>query len=203
MKPDDKARSQRRILLQALAAAPLVSLSGAALIAPAVLRAQPTPQCADNDEPTPRQTAGPFYKPRSPQRVSLLEAGMRGEALVLTGFVLSTSCQPVAGAVLDFWHCDSRGNYDNSGFRFRGHQFTGADGAFHLETLMPGLYPGRTRHIHVKVQAPNRPVLTTQLYFPGEADNSRDFIFRPELLMKLAEATAHKLARFDFVVDLG
>ena len=203
MKPDDKARSQRRILLQALAAAPLASLSGAALITPAVLRAQPTPQCADSDEPTPGQTAGPFYKPRSPQRVSLLDAGMRGEALVVTGFVLSTSCKPVAGAVLDFWHCDSRGNYDNSGFRFRGHQFTGADGGFRLETLIPGLYPGRTRHIHVKVQAPNRPVLTTQLYFPGEPDNSRDFIFRPELLMKLAEATERKLARFDFVVDLG
>ena len=48
---------------------------------------------------------------------------------------------------------------------------------------MPGLYTGRTRHIHVKVQAPDGPVLTTQLYFPGEPANDRDGIFSPELLL--------------------
>jgi len=39
---------------------------------------------------------------------------------------------------------------------------------------VPGIYVGRTRHFHLKVQAPNRPLLTTQLYFPGEAVNARD-----------------------------
>jgi protocatechuate 3,4-dioxygenase beta subunit len=64
---------------------------------------------------------------------------------------------------LDFWQADVNGAYDNVGFRFRGHQFTNAQGAFALTTIVPGLYPGRTRHIHVKMQAPGRPVLTTQL----------------------------------------
>ena len=69
----------------------------------------------------------------------------------------------VARALLDVWHADDRGGYDTAGFRLRGHQFTDGSGRFELETIVPGLYPGRTRHIHVKVQAPNGPILTTQL----------------------------------------
>ncbi len=42
-------------------------------------------------------------------------------------------------------------------------------GRYTLETIVPGEYPGRTQHIHVKVQAPNGPILTTQIYFPGVA----------------------------------
>src|SRR5204862_188663 len=78
--------------------------------------------------------------------------------------------------------------HDNAGFRLRGHQLTDAEGRYRLETILPGVYPGRTRHIHVKAQAPSRPALTTQLYFPGEAGNARDGIFDPELLVAFAEA---------------
>jgi protocatechuate 3,4-dioxygenase beta subunit len=65
--------------------------------------------------------------------------------------------------------------------------------------VVPGLYPGRTRHIHVKVQAPDRPVLTTQLYFPGEAENAADGIFRQELLLDVA---AGGRASFTFVLEV-
>ena len=68
---------------------------------------------------------------------------------------------------------------------------------------MPGLYPGRTRHFHVRVQAANRPVLTTQLYFPGEPGNQRDFIFNRDLVLKAQDAADGKVATFDFVLDLG
>jgi protocatechuate 3,4-dioxygenase beta subunit len=85
----------------------------------------------------------------------------------------------------------------------RGHQLTDAEGRYRLETVLPGVYPGRTRHIHVKAQAPNRPPLTTQLYFPGEAGNARDGIFDPALLVALADAAdGASAARFDFVLDL-
>ena len=67
---------------------------------------------------------------------------------------------------------------------------------------MPGLYPCRTRHFHVRVQAPRRSVLTTQLYFPGEPGNTRDGIFNPKLVLELSEAGG-KTGRFDFVVDAG
>jgi protocatechuate 3,4-dioxygenase beta subunit len=162
----------------------------------------PTPACPDDAQPTPRQTEGPFFKPDSPQRSSLLEPGIAGTKIVVSGLVLSTDCKPVARALVDFWQADDRGEYDNVGQRLRGHQFTDDQGRYRLETVVPGLYPGRTRHFHVKVQAPNRPVLTTQLYFPAEPQNQRDFIFNPQLVMKTQDAADGKLAAFDFVLDL-
>jgi protocatechuate 3,4-dioxygenase beta subunit len=160
-----------------------------------------TPACPDGDEPlTVAQTEGPYFKPNSPERVSLLAAGLGGTRLTLTGRVLTTTCQPVARALLDFWQADDKGVYDNTGFTMRGHQFTDEAGRYRLETVVPGLYPGRTRHIHVKVQAPNGPVLTTQLYFAGEARNASDGIFNPKLVMTIQDAPAGKQGAFDFVV---
>jgi protocatechuate 3,4-dioxygenase beta subunit len=157
----------------------------------------PTPACDDGDDPTPEQTEGPYFTPNSPERASLLEAGLDGERLTVAGTVVATDCRPVRRALLDFWQADAGGEYDNEGYRLRGHQFTDADGRFRLETIVPGLYPGRTRHIHVKVQAPDRPVLTTQLYFPGEPANASDGIFREELLLDRQGARAS----FTFVLE--
>ncbi len=161
-----------------------------------------TPACEDDDDPTPPQTAGPFYTPNTPLRTSLLEPGLGGTRLLLSGQVLSTKCTPIAGALLDFWHTDDAGDYDNEGYTFRGHQFADAAGRFTLETIVPGIYPGRTRHIHVRVQAPNQPILTTQLYFPGESGNQGDGIFDPVLLLELADAANGKEAQFTFVLDV-
>jgi protocatechuate 3,4-dioxygenase beta subunit len=166
-------------------------------------QAAPTPACGDDDDPTLAQTEGPFFTPSSPERVSLIESGINGTRLVLEGLVVSTSCQPVAGALVDFWQCDDAGNYDNQGYKLRGHQFTKADGGYRLETIVPGLYTGRTRHIHVKVQAPNRPVLTTQLYFPNEPGNQRDGIFNQSLVLdEYRDDSGGKAGRFQFVLNL-
>ncbi len=119
--------------------------------APAVT--PPLPTCATAPT-TPSVTEGPFYKRGSPARASLVEPGMPGTRITVAGYVLSTQCRPIAGAWLDFWQADGRGQYDVAGYRLRGHQFTNASGAFSLETILPGLYPGRTRHLHVKVRAP-------------------------------------------------
>ena len=43
------------------------------------------------------------------------------------------------------------GVYDNRGYRFRGHQFTDANGRYALTTVVPGPIPASRRHIHVKV----------------------------------------------------
>jgi protocatechuate 3,4-dioxygenase beta subunit len=167
----------------------------------------PTPACADaDDDPTPPQTEGPYFRRSSPERGSLLEAGLPGTRLVVAGTVRTTDCRPVARALLDFWQADDRGQYDTAGSRLRGHQFTDDAGRFRLETIVPGLYAGRTRHLHVKVQAPGRPVLTTQLYFPGEPGNARDGIFDARLLLeaqRAPEASGTRTATFDFVLDLG
>ena len=157
----------------------------------------PTPACDDGDDPTPEQAEGPFFTPNSPERTSLREDGIDGTAFVLTGTVLATDCTQLAGALLDFWHADDSGEYDNEGYRLRGHQFTDANGAYRLETIIPGLYTGRTRHIHVKAQREGGDVLTTQLYFPNEPGNESDGIFDPALVMRGAGRSD---ARFDFVL---
>ncbi len=84
------------------------------------------------------------------------------------------------------------------GFRYRGHLFTDAEGRFRLETIFPALYPGRARHIHVKVQAAGRRILTTQLYFPGDA---RDSLWRKELEVVMEQRPQGRLAAFQFIVD--
>jgi protocatechuate 3,4-dioxygenase beta subunit len=169
-------------------------VSAAAAVTP------PPPSCA-TARFTPSVTEGPFYKRGSPERTSLIEPGMPGTRITVTGYVLSTECRPVAGAWLDFWQADERGGYDNAGYRLRGHQFTNNAGAFSLQTILPGLYPGRTRHIHVKVRAPDGPTLTTQLYFPGEPRNQSDAIFDPGLVVTMQDAGPGHVALFNFVVN--
>ncbi|MBI4929026.1 MAG: hypothetical protein HY835_14760, partial [Anaerolineae bacterium] len=134
------------------------------------------------------------------ERTSLVEANMPGKRLRLTGFVLDQNCQPVAGAFLDFWQADSQGVYDNTGFTLRGHQFTAADGSFILETVVPGEYPGRTEHIHVKVQAPGGEMLTSQLFFPGKNANESDRIFNEQLLVSILQDSYSMIAEFTFIV---
>ena len=145
-------------------------------------------------------TEGPYFKPNSPERTSLIEPSITGDKLVLTGYVLDTDCRPIAHALLDFWQADGKGQYDNTGYTLRGHQFTDNTGRYHLETIVPGLYPGRTEHIHVKVQSSNGPMLTTQLFFPGVASNQTDSIFDPKLLVTMQDVPGGKAAMFNFVV---
>ena len=162
----------------------------------------PTPECRDGDEPTVRQMEGPFYKPSSPQRADLTEAGAKARPVELSGYVLTRTCQPVQRVLVDLWHADDAGEYDNRGFRYRGHILTDAQGRYRFRTILPALYPGRTRHYHFKVLATGRQLLTTQLYFPNEPQNARDGLYRRELTMRMAEAGDGLSARFDFVLDL-
>ena len=175
-----------------------VAAAPATPVAPATTLA-PTPECKDADDITPAQTEGPYFKASSPERTNIRGTG--GTRLLLTGTVVTTDCKPVARALVDFWQADSAGAYDNSGFDFRGHQFTDAQGRYRLETVVPGLYPGRTRHIHVKVQPSGGRVLTTQLYFPGEARNASDGIYRKECEVSMTDAADGKNAGFTFVLN--
>ena len=160
---------------------------------------QAAPTCGGGNR-TRSETEGPYFKPGSPERQSLLEAGVAGRRLILTGSVVGTTCRPIARALLDFWLADAAGEYDNIGFRLRGHQFTDADGRYKLDSVVPGVYRGRTQHIHVKVAEPGRPTLTTQLYFPGQPLNARDPLFHADLLVSVARDADPLLATFDFVV---
>ena len=159
----------------------------AGLVAPIIFTTQKssaqqtaTPSCGRS---TPPQMAGPFFTPQSPERSSLIEPSLKAKRMRLMGQVVDTRCQPIPGVLLDFWQCDEKGEYDNQGFRLRGHQFADRKGQFVLETVVPGAYPGRTPHLHVKVQCKGGQILTTQLYLPGHPGNAGDFLFDPRLLM--------------------
>lgn len=173
---------------------------------PTLLPVSPSPpqefECQSPATPTLSQTEGPYYTQDTPERSSLLETGIVGERLVLTGYVLSTDCEPIPGAWLDFWQADGDGVYDNVGFQLRGHQFSDTSGRYILETVYPGRYPGRTAHIHVKVMAPGQPTLTTQIYFPGESQNETDGIFRPELLASLEQTETGWISSFNFYLEV-
>jgi protocatechuate 3,4-dioxygenase beta subunit len=199
------ARITRRRLLEGSTAVSVALVLGScnddgAETEPRRVELTPTPACDDGDEPTRSQTEGPYYTPETPLRRNLVEAGLEGERLALTGLVVDTRCRPIPRALLDFWQADAGGAYDTNGYRLRGHQFTDRRGRYRLDTIVPALYPGRTRHIHVKAQRPGGEVLTTQLYFPGEPSNRDDSIFDAALLMDVRRGGAGRRAAFTFVL---
>jgi len=188
--------TRRRLLLQAGLAVPALYLPRAWSADPG----QPTPECAD-DEPTPAQMAGPFYTPDSPAKANFRADDPAGAAVALRASVLDTQCRPVPGAVVDLWHADSKGRYDNDGYRLRGHQRADEQGAVQFQTVLPGSYGFRTRHFHVRIFRPGGGrLLTTQLYFPDEPGNADDGLFQRELLLDVVKSGAALDARFAFVV---
>jgi protocatechuate 3,4-dioxygenase beta subunit len=161
----------------------------------------PAPIASSCNDPLVEQTEGPYYTPGAPERTDLTEGDTVGVPLMLTGRVLDSECAPVAGATLDFWQADGAGAYDNSGFKLRGTQVTDAEGAYTLTTVIPGLYPSRTEHIHVKVTGPDGVEHTTQLYFPDVPQNDEDGIFSDAMLVTVTDETGEGMAAaFDFVL---
>lgn len=169
----------------------------------------PTVACLESgDDPvsTDPATAGPFYTPDTPRRRSFVDDAMPGAVpLRIAGRVLDTSCRLIAGAVIDFWHCDEDAVYDEQGFLFRGHQYTDESGAFDLTTVKPPPYMDgtfRSPHVHVVVQGPDTQLLTTQIFFAEDtADHARDSLFDPDLVtVNLGEAGGVSVVHFDFVL---
>lgn len=155
-----------------------------------------------NGRLTPSLAEGPFYKPGSPERNSIAEPGTAGRRLVVEGYVFDRNCRPIKNAWLDFWQADGRGAYDNTGYNLRGHQHTDKNGRYHLETVRPVEYGSRTAHIHAKVRANSKsPVLTVQLFFPGERRNQGDSIFDSSLVMNVIDAGGGEKAAYNFVLD--
>lgn len=154
-----------------------------------------------NGTVTPSLTEGPYYKSGSPKRTNLQDEAIAGIKLTATGYVFDTNCQPVALARLDFWQADGNGNYDNVGYKLRGHQYTDSSGKYVLETVIPGRYSSRTPHIHVKIRSDeNSSVLTSQLFLPQEPLNQQDTIFNQSLVMKVQDTPDGKSAAFNFVI---
>jgi protocatechuate 3,4-dioxygenase beta subunit len=209
-RPDNRHCLQRRFLLAGLAAT-------AALPAAHAQSARPVAA-------TPAQTLGPFYPRDASERPRETDADLlrvegdrvltRGIPLYLTGRVVDARGQAVAGAAIEIWQCDANAVYHHPdggaesqrdpNFQGYGTGTTDDAGAFHFRTIRPVAYPGRTPHIHVRVQAASGRVLATQLYLPDAPGNRSDFLFRrlsadeqAAVILRFGPATpgAHPLAR--------
>lgn len=112
---------------------------------------------------------GPFYKTNPPARTKIAADSEPGERLLLSGIVKNVDCTPVENAIVDLWQANSAGVYDSSNnYNLRGQTLSGSNGAYSFDTVLPGVYSGRPRHLHVKVSKGNYNI-TTQLYFAGDS----------------------------------
>jgi protocatechuate 3,4-dioxygenase beta subunit len=193
----------RRSLISGLAAVAAVPLG------PRILRAESALTL------TPQQTEGPFYPKDWTGDIDNDLVQVQGEAAKALGHVTHVSGQildaaghPIRNAEVEIWQCDANGIYrhprDTSwfskrerdpGFQSRGRMMTDAEGNYSFRTIRPVAYPGRTPHIHFKVEAPDRERLITQMYVDGDPGNERDGILnslpereRASVIVKLEEA---------------
>lgn len=144
---------------------------------------------------TPEQTEGPYYPVTLPldtdNDLLVINSNITpavGTIAYLSGRVLDSNGSPVRDAKVEIWQADNTGSYihnQSQGYATRDQSFqgfgrflTGSSGEYLFRTVRPGLYPGRTRHIHMKVKVAGRQDLTTQVYFSGESQNSSDGVLQ-------------------------
>ena len=129
---------------------------------------------------TQSDVEGPFYRSNAPARKSIADSE-EGQKLIVKGKVFGADCTtPLKDATVDVWHASPKGVYDNRSekFLFRGQIKTDASGHYEFQTLLPGIYASRPRHIHYKIRHRSYRELTTQLYFKGDKNLNSDITAR-------------------------
>ncbi len=151
--------------------------------------------CDDDDEPvvdpnaclvSPVETAGPFPIKSPAELIRENIVGDRAGIPLIIRIKVEDSnnnCQPLAGVLVDIWHCDAQGNYSEYSGQLegdfttqhflRGRQTTGADGVASFVSIYPGWYPGRAPHLHLEIlRTDNQSLLVTQTAFPEDISNA-------------------------------
>ncbi len=126
----------------------------------------PTTGCA-----TTSDIEGPFYIADAPATTSLAPIGAAGEVCFITGTVYYNDCTtPIKNALVDVWHANDGGGYEDD--HYRGRVWTDDGGNYSFRTILPGKYLNgnqfRPRHFHYKVSKDGNNELTTQIYFEGD-----------------------------------
>jgi protocatechuate 3,4-dioxygenase beta subunit len=166
----------------------VLSWIGASALAPLAV----TPALAEDHAPTPPMTEGPFYPRSFPKdtdadltRIEGHVAAAQGIVLDLSGRVLDRSGAPRAGARVEIWQCDARGQYHHVGepggdpdFQGFGAVLADAEGRYAFRTIRPVPYPGRTPHVHFTVLENGKRRLTSQMFVEGDPGNARDGLYR-------------------------
>ncbi|QCI95849.1 catechol 1,2-dioxygenase [Novosphingobium sp. EMRT-2] len=152
---------------------------------------------------TPRTIEGPLYVPGAPLAKSFarLDDGTdTGETLIMHGRVFDLDGKPVAGAIVDVWHANTKGGYSvfdpsQTAYNNRRRIETGTDGSYKFRSIVPsgysvppqggtdrllsaiGRHGNRPAHIHFFVSAPGYRHLTTQININGDPYLHDDFAF--------------------------
>lgn len=157
--------------------------------------AAPAPGVTTDSPPaaTPFLTEGPYYPLDKPaDRDNNLVEGATGfasgQALAIDGLLLWEDGSPVEGAVVEIWQTDNQGIYlhpndrdlvlRDQNFQSYGESITDAAGRWDFLTIVPGVYEGRPRHIHLKVRIGGEEKLTSQFVFAGDPQLANDGVLR-------------------------
>lgn len=137
--------------------------------------------------PTDPATAGPFYVSNALQATNINYHNLPGTPMRISGTVYggADGKTPLPNARVEIWHCDDSGRYhpqangDITDFmsaevNLRGIGVTNQQGQYAFESIVPGLYTGRRRHIHYRVIANGYQPLTTQSYWLDEKGSARE-----------------------------
>ncbi|MED5611747.1 catechol 1,2-dioxygenase [Pseudomonas sp. JH-2] len=154
---------------------------------------------------TPRTIEGPLYVAGAPiaQGETRMDDGSEdGVATVmfLEGRVLDLDGKPIAGATVDLWHANTKGNYSyfdqsQSEYNLRRRIVTDAEGRYRARSIVPsgygcdpqgptqeclnqlGRHGQRPAHIHFFISAPGYRHLTTQINLSGDQYLWDDFAY--------------------------
>jgi hydroxyquinol 1,2-dioxygenase len=152
---------------------------------------------------TEQTVLGPFHRESAPQFPlgADIAAGIDGKPLFISGTVSDSRGQPIAGARVDIWHADPRGEYDvqkpalDGAMRLRGVFHTDAAGRFHCWSIKPTCYPVptdgpvglllkaskrhpmRPAHVHFMIDAKGFDRLITHVFEAGDRYIDSDAVF--------------------------
>ncbi len=168
----------------------------------------------------------PVLPPVSPREADLTRIApgrprASGDAIVVTGRILDEDRRPVRRSVLEIWNANTRGRYSHirdlanpapldPNFYGFGRATTDDDGVYRIRTIKPGPYIARTDigwwrppHVHFSLLG-GGVRLVTQMYFPNEPLNEKDYIHMTvpadERSRTIASAVQPDVFQFDLVV---
>lgn len=172
---------------------------------------------------TPNTILGPFYvadAPRYENGANICLDG-KGEPTLVSGRVLDTQGNPIAGATLDIWQTNDDGFYDvqqkgvQPDYNLRGLFTSDVDGFYAFRTVKPrhypipadgpvgqllgelGRHPHRAAHLHFIVTAPGFDQVITHIFTPDCPYLHEDTVFgvKKELIAEFTRQTDQATAR--------
>lgn len=160
-------------------------------------------------DPTTTDILGPFYRPGAPFKTDLVQAGTNGEIMHFSGTVFGKDGKALKAALVEIWHCDENGVYDNTSdnYVYRSSFKTGADGKYNFKSIFPVPYAVNTTltrpaHIHMRISAAGVQDLVTQVYFKGDKHIAEDISAKDKsalnrILAVTKNAKNEKVVKFD------